>query len=381
MPSGRSIICFSSNDWSDIPSSKFHIMRYLGKRYTVLYVETIGIRQPKLVGRDFKRIFQKLKMSLRGLNNVESNIYTWSPMAIPFHKFKFVRWLNAFLIARMVKYLSCKLNLQNPIIWSYLPNTVEIIKQLPDFPLIYHCIDDYGEFTDAPKNTFALMEQQMLRLSDLTVVSAKRLLSSRRLHSKNIIYIPHGVNLEEFQDQLNNKIELPDIDSLSRPIAGFIGRIADWINLELIVQCARELRDWNFVLVGPSNVDLTPYLNIKNIRFLGRKNHVLVPNYIQRFDVCLMPFAENNLVASVNPLKMYEYLAVGKPVVSVPMPEVEEFSSVISIAKQTDFSAAIVKAYREDTPQKQESRIESISGRSWHSIANEILESLDCSSV
>ena len=298
MEASKSIVCFSANDWSDIPSSKFHIMRHLGKSHKVLYVETMGIRHPRLSSRDVNRAVSKIKKTFSGLRNVENNIYVWSPLAIPYHGFAFVNWFNSYFVATMVKRFVDKLGMVDPIIWTYLPNTIDIIGKLPFSKVVYHCIDDYAEFTDAPKVAFERMERKMLQLADFTVVSAKKLYESKRPYAKNIIYIPHGVNLTEFREYLNEKVNLSDLDRIKKPIAGFIGRVADWIDLPLIMRCARELPNWNFVLVGPSIVDLNPYLGIPNVHFLGKKDYREIPHYIQKFDVCLMPFVSNALVAS-----------------------------------------------------------------------------------
>ena len=377
MTSGKSIICFSANDWSDIASSKLHIMKYLGKSNTVLYIDTIGIRRPRLNSRDGKRALGKLQRILRGIRRVESNVFVWSPFAIPYHGVLGVDWFNARFIAMMVKRFASKLGMRQPIIWSYLPNAIDIIKRIPATRVIYHCIDDYGAFTDVPKSVFEKMERRMLKQADLTVVSAKRLFELRKPYAKRIVHIPHGVNLAEFQDELRKDVYLPDIDSLRRPIAGFVGRIADWVDLPLIVGCAKALPDWTFVLVGPSNIDLSPYLNIPNMVFLGKKNHEEIPYYIRRFNVCLMPFIKHPLVDSINPLKMYEYLAVGKPVVSVPLVEIEEYSHLITITSPSNFPTAIQIAYREDTEEKQQQRIDSVSRRSWGDIAETILGMVD----
>lgn len=373
------IVCFSSNDWNDIPSSKFHIMRYIGQNRTVLFIETIGIRQPKICANDAKRALHKIGKSLQGSKHAEAKIYTWSPLAIPFHKFRVLRHINSLYIATMVGRITSSLGIKKPVIWSYLPNAIGIIKRLDFSNLIYHCIDDYGEFTGAPKKSFALMEREMLRSADLTVVSSRELLALRRPHCKNIAYVPHGVDLKGFQRELRNRVHLPDLDSVQGPIAGFVGRIADWIDLELVCRCAFELHNWSFVFVGPSNVDLSRYRSIGNMIFLGRRDHRLIPHYIERFDVCLMPFVRNRLVASVNPLKMYEYLAVGKPVVSVPMPEIAEFADVITIAEPGDFCRAIQRTRETDSPSKREVRIDSVRGRSWEAVADTILETLQSS--
>lgn len=194
MCSNTPIVCFSSNDWTDIPSSKFHIMRHFGETRTVLYIDTIGIRQPKLSTRDAKRAFNKLKMSLRGVRNVETQIYTWSPCAIPFHGYRGVGSINSLCIGKIVRHIMAKLDIKKPIIWSYIPNAIDIIKRIDGSSVVYHCIDDYGEFTDTPKQAYEAMEKEMLERVNLTVVSSKQLLSLKQPYSKNIVYIPHGVD-------------------------------------------------------------------------------------------------------------------------------------------------------------------------------------------
>lgn len=377
MTQGRDIICFSSNDWSDIPSSKLHIMRYLGRNNRVLYIETLGIRSPHLSKRDFGRAIQKLKLFKRGMVSAENNVQVWSPLAIPFHGLPGSAWLNARLVTAGLRRNVSRLGMRNPILWSYLPNAIPIISRLGWSPVVYHCIDDYGEFTDAPKEAFERMERAMLARADLTVVSSKKLFEKRKPHARRIRYIPHGVNLREFQEALKLHVPLPDIDSIPGPIAGFIGRIADWIDLDLVARCARQMSDWSFVLVGPSNVDLESYRAIPNIHFLGRRDHKLIPHYIQRFNVSLMPFGESSLVDSVNPLKMYEYLAVGRPVVTVRMPEVEAFARVVTIAPRSEFAEAIRRASEQDSPEARQARVDAMATRSWDRIAEEILEDLE----
>ncbi len=375
--SGRSIVCFSSNDWTDIPSSKFHIMRHLGTHNRVLYIETLGLRSPRPSSRDVKRALGKVKRTFRGLRHVENEVYVWSPIAIPYHGVRAIQKLNGRMVPMIVERLMKRLDMNDPIVWSYLPNAIDAIEQLPADRVLYHCIDDYGEFTDVPRAAFDRLERRMLRAADLTVVSAQRLYDLRKKDARAISYVPHGVNLEEFQASLARETPLPDIDSIEGPIAGFVGRIADWIDLELVARCAREMPNWSFVMVGPSNVDLTAYERIPNLHFLGRCDHELVPNYIQRFDVALMPFASSRVVDSVNPLKMYEYLAVGTPVVTVPMSEIGEFEPVVEVVGHGEFPAAIARAQATDSEEARARRVRSVSDRSWGAIADRILDELD----
>ncbi len=369
----RPIICFSANDWDDIPSSKFHIMRHLGKSRKVLYVDTIGLRHPKLSSKDAKRALGKLTRAVVGLRNVENNVYVCSPLAIPYHDIALANWCNSYFVTGQIKRCVRKLGMVDPIVWSYLPNAIGIIEKLPYTHVIYHCIDDYRDFTGVPKLAMDRMERKILQRANLTVVSARALLNSKGPHARKIAYIPHGVNLEDFRRYLSATPDLKDIKKIRRPIAGLVGRIADWVDLPMIMRCAKELPHWSFVLVGPSNVELRQYSNVPNVHFLGKKDYKEVPHYIQSFDVCLMPYRNIARIATANPLKMYEYLALGKPIVTVPVDEVTDFAHLLTIAAPSEFSAAIEKAYSEDTDRKRAMRIESVSGRSWGDVADSIV--------
>jgi len=103
---------------------------------------------------------------------------------------------------------------------------------------------------------------------------------------------------------------------------GFFGLIREWVDLELLASVARRRPDWHIVLLGDSTIDLSPYQNLPNIHFLGRKRYEELPAYCKQFDVGLIPFKVNELTRAVNPIKLREYLAAGLPVVSTPLPEI-----------------------------------------------------------
>lgn len=370
---GHAIIAFSSNDWSDIPSSTSQIMMALARRNTILCIDTLGIRSPKLSARDGRRAWGKLKRAFGGLRHIKEGLYLWSPVVIPFHSNRRVRWMNGWLLELMIKRHMRHLKMHDPIVYAALPSAVDVVERIGASKTIYHCVDDYGEFTDAPREAYEEMEKRLLRLADLTVVSAKPLMARREQYARKISYVPHGVNLGFFAEQLAKSVHLADLDDLEGPVAGFVGRIGDWIDVPLIARCAREMPDWNFVVIGPTNIDVSPFANVPNLRFLGMKAHEEIPHYIQRFDVCLLPFVDNKVTVSVNPLKVYEYLAVGKPVVSVPMPEIEGMSHVVRVAKRPEFPAAIRDAHKKDTPEQRARRIEAVATQSWGVIAERIM--------
>jgi len=370
----RPILCFSSNDWSDIASSKYHIMRYLGRDRPVLYIETMGIRNPHPSRRDLRRILEKIRLRRAGLRNVEAQVFVWSPLVIPYHGVPGVPWINRHYMARAIRKLADSLDIVDPIVWTYLPNSIDIIDELAPRTVIYHCIDDYAEFTGAPKEAFGRMERRLLRRADLTVVSSRRLLELKADEARRIRYVPHGVDAQFFADRCQTDSTPADLKTMTKPVAGFVGRIGDWIDLELLASVATSLPEWSFVLVGPANVDTSLLDILHNVHLLGRREYDQIPSYIREFDVALMPFRANKLVDSVNPLKMYEYFAVGTPVVSVPLVEIAGLGpELVTIAKRDDFAEAIERAVQLDCPEWREARLAFAKQRSWASVAETIL--------
>jgi len=371
------VVAFSSNDWSDIPSSTSQLMRQLAQSRTVLYVDTLGIRSPRLTARDARRAFGKLRRALSGARRIGENLYVWSPLVIPFHGSRLARRLNAWLLGVLTRRMMRTLRMSEPIVYAALPSALEVVKRLPRSALVYHCIDDYREFTDAPREAYEVMEDSLSRLADLTVVSSSRLLGLRRAAARNITYLPHGVDLTWFERALEEDLVLEDVDELPRPLAGFVGRIGDWIDVELVFRSAEAMPDWSFVVVGPTNIDLTPYSRLPNLVFVGLKSFPEIPHYIKRFSVALLPFVDNAVSASVNPLKLYEYLAVGVPVVSTPALDMAEFAGVVEVASRDQFPAAIRAAAEEDTEAARELRRTFVRRYSWRSIADELVQAID----
>lgn len=365
------VVCFSANDWSDIPSSKSHIMRHLAEDRTVLYVDTLGIRQPRATAHDLRRFVEKARRIARGLVQVGDRLWVWSPPAIPFHGSAAARAFNERAVPALLRRVLRQLEIERPILWSYLPNAVDIIERLPAQCVVYHCIDDYAGFADAPTATFLEMERRLVGRADLTVVSAQTLLERHRAHARRVAYLPHVVDDELFRP---GRPVPPEVAAPPGPRAVFVGRIGEWVDTELIARTARALPSWSFVLAGPANTAMDALEREPNVHWLGRRAHEEIPAIVGACDVALVPFHVNELAASINPLKVYEYLAVGTPVVSVPLPELERLRGVVTIAEPDGFARAIEAEHAADTPALRAQRRAAVAGRGWGDVAEEILE-------
>jgi glycosyltransferase involved in cell wall biosynthesis len=160
------------------------------------------------------------------------------------------------------------------------------------------------------------------------------------------------------------------MEDLKNPIVGFIGAIYDWIDIDLICKLAEAHPDYSILLVGPVNFGKNDLAKHSNILMVGTKRYETLPQYLSYMDVCLIPFKINKLTLASNPIKLYEYLAAGKPVVSTALPEVvNNASHVVLIGKDhADFIQkveGVVNATPKDDESAKAKRVEFANNNSW----------------
>jgi glycosyltransferase involved in cell wall biosynthesis len=374
---GCDIVCFS-HDWTGDPLSKTHLMRVLSKENRILWINAIANRMPTTSGKDVKRIFKKLKSFTEPIREVEKNIFVLNPLAIPAYGSAAVRNFNQKFLARQVKGAMKKLKFQKPINMVFNPAAGLLAGKLGEEFLIYYCVDEYTAFTGASKGLKEI-EEELFRKSDLVIVSAEKLLETKAKFNKNTFLIRHGVDFSHFRKALDEETEIPDeIANLPRPIIGFHGLLADWVDYDLIVKIAGHFKNGSIVLIGKTTVDAEKVIgkvqNLPNIHLLGRKPYQDLPAYCKGFDVALNPFAINDLTLAANPLKVREYLAAGLEVVSTAIPEVEIMNLCRIGRNHDEFIAEIENALENPRPKTEIS--DAIRAESWEARIDELREIL-----
>ncbi len=333
MIEGQDIICFS-NDWDSDPLSKKHIMTRLAKHNRVLWINSIGNRRPTASAHDFKRVVKKLKDFAKGQRQVGERIFVYSPIAVPLHSSAFARWLNRKALKWSVRRVAHRLGFHRPVTWTFEPASAEVAGSLGERALVYHCVDEFSEFTGTDKEAILELEQQLMQKSDCVIVSSDRLYDRKRSHNPKTFLVTHGVDVAHFRKACDPETEVPaEIQSLNKPVIGFFGLIADWVDLGLIRFLADSRPDWNFVLIGKCTTDTSVLNGVANIHVIGPRPYKDLPAYAKGFDAAILPFAVNELTLSANPLKLREYLAAGVPVVSSAIPEAEKLSKVLHIGR------------------------------------------------
>ena len=205
--------------------------------------------------------------------------------------------------------------------------------------MIYHVVDEYSAYPTLTAEQAAQQKQldhALTARADLVFCTARSLVEARRPINPNTHYMPNAVDYRAFQQMLADPSLQPPagMTDLPRPILGVIGGINAKLDLTLLAELAERRPDWSLALVGPLSYGLddgevTRLRALRNVHFLGPVPPERVPATIAACDVCLIPYRLNEQTRHVNPLKVYEYLAAGKPVVGTALPELGQFGGSV----------------------------------------------------
>jgi len=279
----RDLIVFGE-DFGGLPSSTQHLVRHLAKQHKVLWVNSIGLRQPRLSVKDITRAFNKLT----GRSNA----------------------------------------------------------------LTQNMLD--------PQNV-AQHELELIEKSDLIFAASEKLMD--KFPSEKAQLLPHGVDVGLFSTPVPRAHDLP---SNHRPIAGFYGSLSEWLDYDMVKHVATAMPEWDFVFIGPNELDTLSLPNLENVHYLGPRPHHTLPSYSQHWDVSLLPFVDNEQIRACSPLKLMEYLAAGTPIVTTPFPAMVPYNNHVTSVENAQ---QMVEAL-EQSRHLENSPVSVVSKDSWQNRGN-----------
>lgn len=346
MMTNHDLIVFGE-DWGALPSSTQHLVSKLAVDRKVLWVNSIGLRQPKINKDDLSRLLNKLTRFLSKSNdntklmdyvsntakntNSLGNIEIVNPITIPAPKSKIARYIAKKLLVQQLTPIIKQLQLNKPILWLSLPTAVDLVGELNDVKTVYYCGDDFSALSGVDHKTVALRETELIEKADLIFAASEVLTTS--FPNNKAHCIKHGVDLELFTTPSNRAHDLPND---GKPIAGFYGSINEWFDINLLTETAIKMPHWNFVIIGQVHIDISALGALNNVYFLGAKPHEQLPNYSQHWTASLLPFVLNKQIEACNPLKLSEYLAAGQPIISTKYPASEKYQGAIYLIENVN---------------------------------------------
>lgn len=346
--SGKDFLIFSTQDWDALPTRKHRFARgWAENGNRVLYVEQQMHWAGWLV--DLRHQLSRVWRWLKGPRQVAPNLWIATlPIVLPFFQMsQAINWLNNVILLPILRRWQRRLGFKHPILWTYTPHSGNFIDRLGEQAAVYECVDDFTSSRGlvSPK-VIARLEQQVIDKVDVLIVTAPALVKSKGANAKRVELVPNGVDADHFALASDPATETASaIADLPHPIIGFLGSMNYWIDTDLLSQIARKHPEWTVAHVGPRDLlaNTAPLDGLPNYAAIGRVPYDSVPTYVKAFDVCVNPYVLDGVAEHCSPLKLYEYVATGKHVVSVDMPEAHTFEGLISIAHNTNEFIAMVE--------------------------------------
>lgn len=364
-----SIVMLSPFPWRGIWQSTHHMateFQRLGRM--VLYVELSPEWNPRSLNFDLRRL---AGMLLPGLSTGKVQVLT--PRALPGGRIGGVKRFNSHRHVSATRRAIETLEMRDPLVWvSYYAGCLEHVKAL-GLPHVYHCLDHfpYGDRAE---------EAELARTAIHTYCVSQALCEHHA--AANPVLLPNGVNLDDFGREDHAPADLPP-----GPLIGYVGTLSRTRHdIGLLIEAADAYPNCNLVLVGPvltgvSMPDAGQLGELRkrpNVHFLGAKPAHLLAGYIRWFDVCLMPFLDNEAIRCADSAKLYLYFAAGKPTVSTPIPSAETYRDACYVASRGDFARMISIALEERDDGMREARLAIAREHSWSDIARRAIESVRC---
>jgi glycosyltransferase involved in cell wall biosynthesis len=378
-----SFLCFGGQDWwyHNHGHIDIQLMRRFAKLGKAVYVNSIVMQKPNFSrnGEFCKKFKRKIKSIFTGLKKIDHNFWVYSPFSLPLHHIGWTRNLNSRIVLFQIRNVMRKLNMRNPTILVACPAAYETALMLKPTGLIYFRTDLYEVFPNVDAATIKYYDHNLKQKADLTLYVNRQLYEAESAQCRKALYLDHGVDYEMFASAEKNRSIPPETTNIKRPIVGFFGEInSHTVDIELLEKLAGLLPDMSFVFVGNKAADYPGLTKQKNVWMLGQKPYEQVPDYGKCFDVAIMPWRQTDWIQACNPVKLKEYLALGKPVVSTPFPELKKYKDVVLEADTAkNFADKIKQALKQNSPKSVAARRTKVSNDGWDNKAETVLKILN----
>ena len=334
----KELIVFGE-DWGRHPSSSQHLIERLHPHFQIIWINSIGLRQPKCNITDIQRLWEKLTITTNKEQKTIAPPFTViHPKIWPLPKQKLILKFNQWALQ---KHIPTKKNTR--LVWCALPSAIDYLSDLQADKIVYYCGDDFNYLAGVDHQTIHQQEQRLCERSDLILCASQPLVD--KFSKYNAHYLPHGVDLKHFS--LTRQRHTP-------PTIGFYGSLNEWLDTDLILYLAIQRPHIQFVLLGREDTNLAALKAQKNIVILPPCSHQDLPTYLRQWDAAILPFLNNGQIHACNPLKSREYLASGCSVISTIFPSALAYAKYIHLVQTPqEWLYAIDKCHQQPLKKRQ----------------------------
>jgi glycosyltransferase involved in cell wall biosynthesis len=384
MPETFSIVCISPQDWrEELPTNRQQIMRRAaGQGHPVLFVETgyfVGrhlwriLRGPDR-GSLARRLFATEGVAPRIRVQKAFNLLPWG------QKYSALNRVNTALTAWLIRRRAARLPSRH-VLWIYDPGLPGLVGACGEALAVYDCVDDYAEQAISPRRRalVAAGDHATAENARLVFTTSKTMYQRQLQVNADTHLVPNVGDFAHFAPAADRSFAAPEVAGLDRPVIGFAGNfLTTKVDFGLLEHVARAHPEWTVLLIGPSRPDSADRLErlrvLPNVRWLGPKAYADLPRFVAAFDVALIPYLSNDYTRSCFPLKLYEYLAAGKPVVASGLPELAGLEPYVVLADTpAELVGAVEAALLRLGEDERSARVELAARNTWETRASTLL--------
>ncbi len=365
MTNDRPSLIVFADDWGRHASSCQHLVRRLLPRYPVLWVNTIGMRRPRLDRATLGRGIEKLRQWFVGRASsadLPPNLRVLEPKMWPWFRRGYDRWLNRWLLVRSLRR---ELQRGPTVAVTTIPVVSDLIGRIPVSRWVYYCVDDFSIWPGLDQATIGRMEGELVPRCERVIAVSQTLRAKLAAYGKPVELLTHGVDVE-FWSVAEDGAPSPRLSGLERPLALFWGCIDQRMDVEFVRRLVSDMSRGTLAFAGPVlNAD-PALLELPRVVHIPAVPLEELPHLAAGADVLVMPYGDIPVNRAIQPLKLKEYLACGKPVVVRDLPANREWSDCADLVSSADeFSCVVRQRMGEGVPVEQRAARGRLSEEGW----------------
>ena len=387
-------VVLATADWDHrLWTNKQHTALSLQRAgHRVLYIESLGLRLPRADRQDRQRIVKRLRRMFRPPRQVKPGLWVWSPMVIPGGTRGVLLRINRVLFSVALAWILRGLRFRSPLLWTYNPLTGRYLnlkrragtsKPSMFSAAVYHCVDRIQAQPGMPATLIADSERQLCRTVNVVFTTSPDLQASLMRLNACTYHYGNVADQAHFAAALDVPPAPVALAGIPKPRLMFVGAIDAYkLDLPMLTALARQRSDWSWVFVGPvgeadPDTSIAALQALPNVHVMGLQAYADLPAWLAHADVALLPLQENTYTQHMFPMKFFEYLAAGRPVVATQIPALRPYASgaLLCPPDPEAFEAAIATALSGDGP-SLEQRLALAAEHTYESRTQKMLQDL-----